>query len=73
MDMRNDCWHAMAGGKLYAWKPLPGLDPGLGERACWIAAAAYAKAIKSGESEAAAQQAAEREAYKVQYGVVYPN
>lgn len=43
------------------------------EKACWIAAAAYAKAIKSGESEAAAQQAAEREAYKVQYGVVYPN
>lgn len=73
MDTRNDCWHAMAGGKLYTWKPLPGLDPGLGERACWIAAAVYAKALRSGESEVSAQQAAEREAYKVQYGVVYPN
>jgi hypothetical protein len=65
-------WHAMAGGKLYIWKPLPGLDPGLGERACWIAAAVYAKGLKSGESEVAAQQAAEREAFKVQYGLGYP-
>lgn len=64
-------WNAMAGGKLYIWKPLPGLDPGLGERACWIAAAVYAKAIQSGESETVAQQAAEREAFKVQYGLLY--
>lgn len=61
----------IAGGKAVVWKPLPGLDPGLGERACWIAAAVYAKAIRSGEPEAIAQQTAEREAYKVQYGIAY--
>lgn len=71
MDTQKS-WHAMAGGRLYMWKPLPGLDPGLGERACWIAAAVYARAIRSGESEAAAQQAAEREAFQVQYGLLYP-
>jgi hypothetical protein len=64
-------WYAMAGGQVVLWKPLPGLDPGLGEKAYWIAAAVYAKAIRSGESETAAQQAAEREAYKVHYNVVY--
>jgi hypothetical protein len=65
-------WMAMAGGKLYTWTPLPGLDPGLGEKACWIGAAVYAKAIGSGATEAAAQQAAEREAFKTQYKVEYP-
>jgi hypothetical protein len=65
-------WPAMAGGKLYTWTPLPGLDPGLGEKACWIGAATYAKVLGSGATEEAAQQAAERDAFKAQYGVQYP-
>lgn len=65
MDSRS--WPAFADGKLYVWNPLPGLDPGLGEKACRIAAAVYARAIASGASEAVAQQAAERDAIQYTY------
>ncbi len=60
-------WPALANGKVFVWAPLPGLDPGLGEKACWIGAAVYAKQRASGSTEAVAQMEAEREAIRFQY------
>lgn len=70
--MDSKTWPAFAGGKLYVWTPLPGLDPGLGERAYRIAAAVYARVLASGGTEATSQQAAEREAFQTHYGLQYP-
>lgn len=49
------------------WKPLPGLDLGLGEAAMWLGAARYATMLAEGKSESLAQQEAERVAYQKQY------
>ena len=58
-------------GKWVEWNPPVGLVDAIGQRATWIGAVAYGRAISRGESEIVAQQEAERMAYSVAYRVLY--
>lgn len=58
-------------GNWIEWNPPIGLVDAIGQRAVWIAAAAYGRAIRRGESEVIAQQEAERAAYCAAYRVQY--
>lgn len=58
-------------GRIVVWKPLPGLDPGLGERALQIGAAAFGRALSQGKSESEAHQDAERVMYQSVFRVKY--
>jgi hypothetical protein len=60
-------WPATVNGKVYLWKPLLGLEQGLGESAMWLGAARYAFLLATGKSESIAHQEAERMAYQKQY------
>jgi hypothetical protein len=62
---------AIVDGEVLVWKPLPGLDPSLGERALQIGAMAYGTAKNAGKPEAVAQQEAEKEVYKAVFRVKY--
>lgn len=62
---------AFVEGQIVVWKPLPGLDPSLGERALQIGATAYGIALSSGKSESEAQQDAERAMYQSVFRVKY--
>ncbi len=53
------------------WNPPIGLVDTIGTRTAWIAAAAYARAVAKGESEAIAHQDAERTAYQCLHRVKY--
>jgi hypothetical protein len=59
------------GGKLVVWKPLPGLDPSLGERALLTGAVAYGMAIHAGKPEAEAHQEAEKVMYRSVFHITY--
>ena len=58
-------------GQIVVWKPLPGLDPGLGERALQIGAVAYGIALSRGKSESEAHQEAEKTVYQSVFRVKY--
>jgi hypothetical protein len=58
-------------GQWIEWKPPVGLVDAIGARAAWVGAAAYGRAIQRGESEAIAQQEAEKVAYCIAYRVKY--
>lgn len=58
-------------GQWIEWNPPVGLVDAIGQRAAWIAAATYGRALQRGESEASAQQEAEKAAYCAAYRVVY--
>ena len=58
-------------GQWVEWNPPIGLVNAIGQRAAWIGAATYGRAIRQGQSEAAAQQEAEKAAYCAAYRVRY--
>jgi hypothetical protein len=58
-------------GIWYLWKPLPGLDPSLGESSMWLAALHYSIAKANGKSETECHSEAEKAAYSQHYRVGY--
>lgn len=68
---RLNGWLAFVEGRWWTWNPLPGLDPGLGENACRIAAAKWATCMAAGKPEAVAHQEAEQLAFETVYGASY--
>ncbi len=58
-------------GKWYVWKPLPGLDPSLGESCMWLAALHYSVSKSQGKSETESHTFAEKAAYSHFYQVKY--
>lgn len=58
-------------GAIIVWEPRAGLDRGLGKKALFKGATAYAEALALGLSGLEAHRTAERVAYQEQYRVVY--
>jgi len=58
-------------GAITVWVPRAGLDRGLGKKALFKGATAYAEAVACGFSGLEAHRIAERVAYQEQYRVVY--
>ena len=48
--MLRTVWPVFVQGKWWIWKPLPGLDPGLGEDIKWLAATKWAMCVRQKES-----------------------
>ena len=71
--MNQPSWAAFAQGHWYNWKPLPGLDPGLGEAMYWLGAAKWASSMAEGKPEAIAHQEAEVCMMETAYGLLYTN
>ena len=64
-------WLAFTGVEWIVWKPLPGLEPSLGESAMWVGSLRYAKEKTAGKPETECQCEAENAAFEFQYCVVY--
>lgn len=64
-------WIGFANAQWFEWTPLPGLDPSLGEKAMWLAAAKYADRKAKGRPERECQNAAEKVAFEYHYNVKY--
>ncbi len=58
-------------GEITVWEPRAGLDRGLGKKALFKGATAYAEALARGLSGLEAHRTAERVAYQEQYRVFY--
>lgn len=58
-------------GSITVWTPRDGLDKGLGKKALFKGATAYAEALARGLSGLEAHRVAERVAYQEQYRVGY--
>ena len=71
--MLRTVWPVFVQGKWWIWKPLPGLDPGLGEDIKWLAATKWAMCKAEGKPETIAHQEAEQLAFKTAYSVTYTN
>jgi len=71
--MLGTSWPVFIKGRWWFWKPLPGLDPGLGESICWLAATKWAQCRSIGKPEAIAHQEAEQLAFETMYGLTYAN
>jgi hypothetical protein len=69
--MENNAWPIFVENSWISWKPLPGMDPGLGEAAMWIGAAHYAKHKSAGYREKECHAAAEKAAFTHQYRCAY--
>jgi hypothetical protein len=67
----NSEWPSLYGGQSYVWKPLPGLDPGLGEPAMWIGASIYAQLKAEKKPESLCQMEAEKAAFASHYRIRY--
>jgi len=72
VGMLRKSWPTFVGGKWIIWTPYPGLDPGLDESICRVAAAKWASLVVEGKPEKQAHQEAERFAFELAYGVTYP-
>jgi len=62
---------AFRNGKVYVWRPAPGLDPSLLTPHLLIGATVYAIQRDSGVSEEKAQIEAEKSAFEACYGVKF--
>jgi len=69
--MIRKTWPIFIGGKWMVWTPHPGLDPGLDESVCRLAAAKWATLREEGKPEKQAHQEAEQFAFELVYGVTY--
>jgi hypothetical protein len=58
-------------GKWYIWKPLPGLDPSIGQSCMWLAAVQYSVCKSQGKSEAECHSEAEQAAFRCCYRIKY--
>jgi hypothetical protein len=71
MQHQNTEWIAFARGQWIVWKPLPGIDPCLGNTSMWLGAAKYAQLKSQGKPERESQNMAEKVAFENHYQVKY--
>jgi hypothetical protein len=64
-------WPAIVNNQIIIWKPLPGLDPSLGENSMRIGATVFAQMKVSGKPEDQCHIAAEKAAFEYHYRVSF--